>query len=85
MKAYLDERADFDPYLERPHLRVFVARPEYLLAMKCASMRLAEEFRDLEDVRYPTPPRATAICRGSTKNLSGRALHAVLAVGSGSA
>ncbi len=31
---------DFDPYLELPHLRVFVARPEHLLAMKCASMRL---------------------------------------------
>jgi hypothetical protein len=31
---------------------VFIARPEYLLAMKCASMRLGEEFRDLDDVRY---------------------------------
>jgi hypothetical protein len=31
---------------------VFIARPEYLLAMKCASMRLAEEFRDVDDVRY---------------------------------
>jgi hypothetical protein len=52
VKGYLDERADFDPYLELPHLRVFVARPEYLLSMKCASMRLGEEFHDLEDVRY---------------------------------
>lgn len=52
VKGFLDERADFDPFLELPHLRVFVARPEYLLAMKCASMRLGEEFRDLDDVRY---------------------------------
>lgn len=52
VKAFLSPRGDFDPYLERPNLRVFTARPEYLLAMKCASMRLGEEFRDLDDVRY---------------------------------
>lgn len=52
VKAFLSPRGEFDRYLELPHLRVFVARPEYLLAMKCAAMRLGEEFRDLEDVRY---------------------------------
>jgi hypothetical protein len=52
VKGFLDERGDFDPFLELPNLRVFIARPEYLLAMKCASMRLAEEFRDVDDVRY---------------------------------
>lgn len=52
VKGFLSPRGDFDPYMERPHLRVFVARPEYLLAMKCASMRLGEEFHDLEDVRF---------------------------------
>jgi hypothetical protein len=52
VKGFLDERGDFDPFLEVPNLRVFIARPEYLLAMKCASMRLAEEFRDVDDVRY---------------------------------
>jgi predicted nucleotidyltransferase len=52
VKGFLSPRGDFDPYLELPHLRVFVARPEYLLAMKCASMRLGEEFHDLDDVRY---------------------------------
>jgi predicted nucleotidyltransferase len=31
---------------------VYVARAEYLLALKCAAMRLGEEFRDLDDVRY---------------------------------
>jgi hypothetical protein len=52
VKGFLDERGDFDRFLELPNLRVFIARPEYLLAMKCASMRLAEEFRDVDDVRY---------------------------------
>ncbi|HET6656160.1 MAG TPA: hypothetical protein VFH57_07900 [Gammaproteobacteria bacterium] len=52
VKGFLSPRGDFEPYLELSHLRVFVARPEYLLAMKCAAMRLGEEFRDLDDVRY---------------------------------
>jgi hypothetical protein len=52
VKGFLSQRGDFDPYLELSHLRIFVARPEYLLAMKCASMRLGEEFHDLDDVRY---------------------------------
>ncbi len=52
VKAFLSARGDFDPYLELSHLRVFVARPEYLLAMKCAAMRLGEEFQDLDDVRF---------------------------------
>jgi hypothetical protein len=52
VKGYLSPQGDFDPYLELPHLRVFTARPEYLLAMKCASMRLGAEFHDLDDVRY---------------------------------
>lgn len=52
VKGYLGTRGEYDPWLELSHLRVFVARPEYLLAMKCASMRLGEEFHDLDDVRY---------------------------------
>jgi hypothetical protein len=52
VKGFLSPRGDFDPYLELGHLKVFVAQPAYLLAMKCAAMRLGEEFRDLDDVRY---------------------------------
>jgi hypothetical protein len=52
VKAYLSPRGEFDDFLELSHLRLFVARPAYLLAMKCAAMRLGEEFRDLDDVRY---------------------------------
>ena len=52
VKAWLSPRGEFDDFLELSHLKVFVARPTYLLAMKCAAMRLGEEFHDLDDVRY---------------------------------
>ncbi len=52
VKGFLGMHSDFEPFLELAHLRVFVATPSYLLAMKCASMRLGEEFHDLDDVRY---------------------------------
>ncbi|MDH5643157.1 MAG: hypothetical protein OEY63_03065 [Gemmatimonadota bacterium] len=52
VKGFLSPRGDFDPYLELDHLRVFTARPQYLLAMKCAALRLGEQFHDLDDVRY---------------------------------
>lgn len=52
VKAFLSPRGAFDNYLELSHLRVFVAQPAYLLAMKCAAMRLGEEFHDVDDVRY---------------------------------
>ncbi len=52
VKNYLSPRGEYDPYLELEHLRVFVAQPMYLLAMKCVAMRLGEEFHDLDDVRY---------------------------------
>ena len=52
VKGLLGQRGEFDDYLELTYLRVFVARPAYLLAMKCAAMRLGEEFHDLDDVRY---------------------------------
>ena len=52
VKGFLSPRGEFDAHLELANLRVFVARPEYLLAMKCAAFRLGKEFHDLEDVRY---------------------------------
>ena len=52
VKGYLSPRGDFDDFLELPHLRVFTARPEYLLAMKCAALRISEAFHDLDDVRF---------------------------------
>ncbi len=52
VKGYLSPRGSFDLFLSWSHLRVFVAQPTYLLAMKCAAMRLGEEFRDMDDVRF---------------------------------
>jgi len=52
VKGFLSPRGEFDSYLDLDHLKVFVARPPYLLAMKCAAMRLGEEFHDLDDIRY---------------------------------
>jgi hypothetical protein len=52
VKGFLSPRGEYDLYLELPHLRVFVAQPAYLLAMKCVALRLGEEFHDLDDVRY---------------------------------
>jgi hypothetical protein len=52
VKGYLSERGDFRRYVDHPNLRVMVASPEYLLAMKCLSMRLGAEFNDEADIRF---------------------------------
>jgi hypothetical protein len=52
VKGYFSPRGEFDPFLDLSHLKVYVAHPAYLLAMKCAALRLGEEFHDLDDVRY---------------------------------
>ncbi len=52
VKGFLGAHGEFNDYLELAHLRVFVAQPEYLLAMKCAAMRFGEEFHDVDDIRY---------------------------------
>ena len=52
VKGYFSAEGDFAPFLELDHLRVMVAQPQYLLAMKCLAMRIGAEFHDEEDVRY---------------------------------
>jgi len=52
VKGFLSERGDFRAWLELSHLRVLVAQPEYLLAMKCLAFRLGAEFHDEDDIRY---------------------------------
>ncbi len=52
VKGFLSERGEFSPFLELGHLRVMVAQAEYLLAMKCLSLRIGAEFHDEDDVRY---------------------------------
>lgn len=52
VKGFLSNNGDYTLYLELSHLRVYVAEPRYLLAMKCAAMRLGAEFQDIADIRY---------------------------------
>lgn len=52
VKGFMSAQGEFAPFLELDHLRVLIARPEYLLAMKCLSMRLGAEFHDEDDIRY---------------------------------
>jgi predicted nucleotidyltransferase len=52
VKGFLGTRGEFNDYLELSHLHIFVAQPAYLLAMKCAAMRIGEEFHDVDDIRY---------------------------------
>jgi hypothetical protein len=52
VRAVLSDGAGQGDYVALPGLRAFVARPEYVLAMKCGAMLLGEEFRETEDVRY---------------------------------
>ena len=50
VKGFFSEAGRFDVYAVYSHLRIYVAHPEYLLAMKCLAIRLGEEYRDREDI-----------------------------------
>ena len=52
VKGFMSSQGDFAPFLELDHLRIMMARPEYLLAMKCLAMRIGAEFHDEDDVRF---------------------------------
>jgi hypothetical protein len=52
VKGFMSGQGDFAPFLELDHLRVMLAEPRYLLAMKCMAMRLGAESRDQDDVRF---------------------------------
>jgi len=52
VKGFMSAQGGFAPFLELSHLRVMVAQPEYLLAMKCLSFRIGTEFHDEDDIRY---------------------------------
>ncbi len=52
VKGFLSAQGDFAPFLELDHLKIMVAQPEYMLAMKALAMRIGAEFHDEEDVRY---------------------------------
>jgi len=52
VKGFVSAHGDFAQFLELDHLRVMVAQPAYLLAMKCLALRIGAEFHDEDDVRY---------------------------------
>ena len=52
VKGFLSDAGQFHDYLDLSHLRVLVAQPQYLLAMKCLSMRLGAEFQDERDIQF---------------------------------
>jgi hypothetical protein len=52
VKGFVSAQGDFAPFLELEHLRIMLAQPEYLLAMKCLAFRIGAEFHDEDDVRY---------------------------------
>jgi len=52
VKGFISGKNDIIPIRDYPGLKVFVAVPEYLLAMKCLSMRLGRDDTDLSDVRF---------------------------------
>lgn len=52
VKGFVSDKAETCHLFDLPHLKVFVAAPEYLLAMKCMSMRLGKDETDLRDIRF---------------------------------
>jgi hypothetical protein len=52
VKGFMSDAGEFRTFLEMDHLRIMVAQPEYLLAMKCLSMRIGAGFHDEDDVRF---------------------------------
>ncbi len=52
VKGFFSEHGSFSVYVQLGHVTVHAAEPAYLLAMKCLSARIGEEFHDVEDIRY---------------------------------
>ena len=52
VRMLLAEGPDRQDYLTLSHLSVFTPLPAYVLAVKCAAMRLGDDFTEEEDVRY---------------------------------
>jgi hypothetical protein len=51
VEVFISDTEDLKFFMEFPNLRVYYAAPEYLLAMKCMSMRLGKGEHDLADIK----------------------------------
>ena len=67
VKGFLSERGEFSLFLELDHLRVMVAQPEYLLAMKCLALRIGDGVprRGRHPLPAPASRRSAATSRRS--------------------
>jgi hypothetical protein len=68
VKGFFSEHGTFNVYEQLSHLTIYAADAAYLLAMKCLSARIGEEFHDVDDIRYllrylniSTPAEAEAV------------------------
>jgi hypothetical protein len=52
VKGFFSAQGTFSLHEQLSHLTIYVADPAYLLAMKCLSARIGEEFHDIADIRY---------------------------------
>ncbi len=52
VKGFLSDKGETRTLMDLPNLKVYVAVPEYLLAMKCMSMRLGKDETDIRDIRF---------------------------------
>jgi hypothetical protein len=52
VKGYLSSQGTFTRYLQLSHLEIHAADAAYMLAMKCLSARIGEEFHDIDDMRF---------------------------------
>ena len=51
IKGFIHKKGEYSLFYEDNNLKIFAATPEYILAMKCISMRLAES-KDEEDIIF---------------------------------
>ncbi len=52
VKGFISSRDEHVPFWDFSNLKVYTATPEYLLAMKCISLRLGRGDTDLEDILF---------------------------------
>lgn len=52
VKGFISDQEDVAPLLDFSGLKVYAAQPQYILAMKCMSLRLGRGEKDLEDIQF---------------------------------